>query len=246
MSEEPRPRATLEDVWRERDAWALEARKAKKRQTKTRLAALSLGFTGALFGTIAGFVAGYALVPPWDQASSVLGILSAIMIALGGYLGRELLTPDRETGWARARLLAEALQQECWRYQMRVPPYDGFRAHEALRARAEEMTRNRGLERPPVKMDEEVEPPTPSNVRTLHLRTRPENNDRRQDTGQRSDRMSDNQRRYLYRLLSEHGYEGEQATFMLCESAGVGSIADITKIRASQLIDTWKKEVAGA
>ena len=163
MSEDAhRPRATLEDVWRERDAWALEAGAGKKRQTNARLAALCLGVTGAFLGTLAGLVSGFGA--DWSEAATALGISSAIMIAIGGYMGRELLTPERETGWARARLLAEALQRECWLYQMRVPPYDDERSHEALRARAEEMARNRGLERPPVRIDAGVEPPVAGTV----------------------------------------------------------------------------------
>jgi hypothetical protein len=94
----------------------------------------------------------------------VLGIMSAILIALSGYFGRELLTPEKETRWARARLLAEALKRECWRYLACVPPYDGGRAHEELRARVEELSRNRGLERPAVSPREGSSPPTVASI----------------------------------------------------------------------------------
>ena len=62
----------------------------------------------------------------------------------------------------------------------------------------------------------------------------------------RSTRMSEAQRRLLYRLLSEAGFEGDEATEMLCKTGEVASIDDITKRKASELIDGWKQEVARA
>lgn len=53
-------------------------------------------------------------------------------------------------------------------------------------------------------------------------------------------RMTESQRRLLYRMLSEHGYEGDEATQALCEAAQVRNVADISRARASQLIDHWK------
>lgn len=161
MTGSSRPRATLEDVWRERDAWARAAREGKRKQESSRMAALTLGVAGALLGTVAGFAS--SLDSP-EGVGRTLGVLSAILIALGGYFGRELLTPERESRWARARLLVEAWKRECWRYVMGVPPYDGPSAHRELRTRVEEMARNRGLERPPTLREALVEPPSPASI----------------------------------------------------------------------------------
>ena len=59
--------------------------------------------------------------------------------------------------------------------------------------------------------------------------------------------MTDNQRRLLYRMLSDRGFEGQQATDALLHAAEVNDLRNITKDDASMLIDTWKRdEAAGA
>ena len=55
-------------------------------------------------------------------------------------------------------------------------------------------------------------------------------------------RMTENQRRWLYRSLADRGFEGEQATTALCRAAEVRNVGDITKSVASALIDAWKRE----
>lgn len=55
-------------------------------------------------------------------------------------------------------------------------------------------------------------------------------------------RMTENQRRWLYRALADRGFEGEQATTALCRAAEVRNVGDITKSMASALIDAWKRE----
>ena len=91
----------------------------------------------------------------------------------------------------------------------------------------------------------------PDNVRPFQVRGRgnQQHQPERQGSGTqnaRSTRMSEAQRRLLYRLLSEAGFEGEDATDMLCKTGGVSSIDEITKRKASELIDGWKREVERA
>ncbi len=63
---------------------------------------------------------------------------------------------------------------------------------------------------------------------------------RRDDSrDERPPAMTDNQRRYLFRLLADEGYEGTAAGMRLCDAAGVESLRDITKAKASSLIDEW-------
>lgn len=147
--------STVLEVWKQREAWDLESVAGKKRQARARLIALWLGVAGALLGTSAGLVPAGAPGPA-GATGPVLGVLSALAIALGGYFGRELLTPERETEWARARILAEALTRECLRYMMQVRPYGGADRAAILRTRSAALIANVGLERGPVPADDEV------------------------------------------------------------------------------------------
>jgi hypothetical protein len=65
---------------------------------------------------------------------------------------------------------------------------------------------------------------------------------RRGDREPPGGRMTENQRRWLYRALADRGFEGEQATTALCRAAEVRNVGDITKSVASALIDAWKRE----
>lgn len=58
----------------------------------------------------------------------------------------------------------------------------------------------------------------------------------------RDNRASEAQIRYLYRMLAERGFEGEQATFALCEAAQVRQVSEITREDASALIEVWKQD----
>lgn len=60
----------------------------------------------------------------------------------------------------------------------------------------------------------------------------------------RASRMTDAQRRLLFRVLAEHGYTGDEAVERLLASAGVDDLQKITKSRASQLIDAWRSNEA--
>ena len=81
----------------------------------------------------------------------------------------------------------------------------------------------------------------PDNVRSL-----PPRRERRSPVSPRGDTrsnaMSQAQRRLLFRILAEHGYEGDEATQVLCHAAEVESLDEITKRQASSLIDAWKND----
>jgi hypothetical protein len=49
--------------------------------------------------------------------------------------------------------------------------------------------------------------------------------------------MSDAQKRYIFRLLAEQGYEGDAAYLYLMKACEVSSLAEITKQEASGLIE---------
>lgn len=140
------PTATVEEVWRLRSAWAATSRSGKKRQDSARYWSLLLSVLGALLSAVATVsdLVGLAVIQPW------VATLAAVLVATAAYLGKELVTQDRETEWARARILGEALKRECWKCLMSVPPYHEADAGEQLRRRAAEYSSNVGLDREPI------------------------------------------------------------------------------------------------
>jgi hypothetical protein len=146
--------AVILEVWRQRDAWSRESSSAKKRQEASRRAALSLGFAGAVCGTLAA-----QPIELFKAQSTLLGIMAALLVALSGFLGRELLSSDQESQWSQGRILAEALQRECWLYLTRCTPYAASDRAEQLRTRCAALLANLGLERGPITASSKVEVP---------------------------------------------------------------------------------------
>lgn len=56
-------------------------------------------------------------------------------------------------------------------------------------------------------------------------------------TGTGNDPMTENQRRYLFRILAEHGVTGDIAHDYLVQTFGAGSLKEVTKKEASDLIE---------
>ena len=56
-------------------------------------------------------------------------------------------------------------------------------------------------------------------------------------SGTGNDPMTENQRRYLFRILAEHGVTGDIAHDYLVQTFGVGSLKEVTKREASDLIE---------
>jgi hypothetical protein len=55
--------------------------------------------------------------------------------------------------------------------------------------------------------------------------------------GSQSEKMTDAQRRYIFRLLAERGIEGEQANQHLLELSGSSSAGEINRAKASEIIE---------
>jgi hypothetical protein len=106
----------------------------KSRYDRARNASLALGALAAIAGTLTPFLKGTDLAKP-------LGILSAALIAIGGWIGKEFLTPMGETEWAKLRLRAEGLTREVWRAAMGVPPYSGPDAAELLESETSKLSK---------------------------------------------------------------------------------------------------------
>ncbi len=109
----------LLESWKIRNGWAAAARAGKRAQESARSWALGLGVLGAGLGAIAA-----PAVAPEGVPEGLLAIVAAFVLAIAAYFGREFLTTERETAWAEARAVAEAIARECWRCAAAIPPYD--------------------------------------------------------------------------------------------------------------------------
>jgi len=58
-------------------------------------------------------------------------------------------------------------------------------------------------------------------------------------------RMTDAQKRYLFRILAEHGIEGDEAHDKLKDIFQVESLKEITKLEASKMIERLLEETKG-
>lgn len=145
----PSPTPVLDAVWLESRAWSAESRVRKNRLSEWRNVALGLGVGAAAVGVAASQVSDIPLALARNPMTSTgLSLASTLLVGLAGLVGREILSPDSERRWAEARILAEGLKREVWRYLMRVDPYAGADADEILATRAAELRANRSLGEP--------------------------------------------------------------------------------------------------
>lgn len=141
---------TARVAWLEYQQWAHTSRTLKTTFEKKKQWAIALPILGVLLATIAGQLGGTPDGNAPEVGSSIsigsgIGLVGAMLLAVGGYFGRVFLTAENEQLWVRARYLAEALKREVWLYLMRVPPYDTDSRNETLDAKASELTTGRGL-----------------------------------------------------------------------------------------------------
>ena len=115
----PEPAKALEYAWGEYRAWAATSRQKKKEISTWRFRVLVLTVLGALLGTVSSQIAGLQANVSW-----IIGIIAGLLIAIATYLGQEILKPDQERLWIRARSLAEALKAETFLFRTSAPPYD--------------------------------------------------------------------------------------------------------------------------
>ena len=78
-----------------------------------------LTILGALFGTVSSQIAGFQANIAW-----VSGLMGGIFIAIATYFCQEILKPEQECAWVRARSVAEALKSEIFLFRTGTPPYD--------------------------------------------------------------------------------------------------------------------------
>jgi hypothetical protein len=117
----------LEHFWGQYRVWAETARKHQKVLNAWRIRVLLLGVAAAV---ISAFSDPRAL--PWPEGwptlgvpRSALGVAGGVLLGLTAFLTRELLGPEREGRWLRARAAAEAFKREGYLLAAGAPPYGG-------------------------------------------------------------------------------------------------------------------------
>lgn len=125
--QEEKRRAALEHFWGQYKAWDETALKHQKALSAWRLRVLLLGVAAAVLGAASDpravpWPEGWAT---WGVPRSAFGVAGGVVLGLAAFLTRELLGPEREGGWLRARAAAEAYKREGYLLAAGVPPYDG-------------------------------------------------------------------------------------------------------------------------
>lgn len=117
-------KSALESIWGRYRVWAATSRAAKAKLSRWRRVVLTLGIAGGVVGALSA-----QQEIPWDRIwpplPKALGIASAALLGLAAYFSKEILSPDDETRWLRARSAAEGFKREAYLLLARVPPYDG-------------------------------------------------------------------------------------------------------------------------
>jgi hypothetical protein len=115
----PAQAKALEYAWGEYRVWAATSRHKKAEIFSWKFRVLVLTILGALLGTVSSRLSGIS-----DPAAWIMGIVGGGLVALATYFGREILSPDQERLWIRARSMAEALKAESFLFRTGATPYD--------------------------------------------------------------------------------------------------------------------------
>jgi hypothetical protein len=95
-----------------------------------RVAVVVLTAAGALLGVLAAQLGSVGGMLPW--LPKALGLAAAAAVGLAGYFGKEILSPDRERQWVRARAIAEACKSQAFRFATATEPYVDAEADQHL------------------------------------------------------------------------------------------------------------------
>lgn len=136
----PAHASSLEYGWGEYRVWAATAREQRSAMFSWRFRVLILSIAGAVFGTLSHQLtdAGFAAAGLFSL-STMFGLLSGVSIALAAFFSKEILSPERERRWVRARSVAEALKSETYLFRTGAPPYDTPDAAGRLVQRVQEL-----------------------------------------------------------------------------------------------------------
>ena len=116
-------KSALEHIWGQYRVWAATSRAYKAKLSRWRRVVLALGVAGGVVGVLSSQQWLWEGLRP--ELPKALGVISAALLALAAYFSKEILSPDDEGRWIRARAAAEAFKREAYLLRARVPPYDG-------------------------------------------------------------------------------------------------------------------------
>ena len=129
MSDSSSPKESNRDsalafTWGQYRVFAATSRALKAELSAWRHRVLILSIAGAILGSLCQQSTGWGLAGgKFSWLPTSFGILSAIVLGLAAYFGKEILNPERERKWVRARSMAEALKAEAY-ISANASPYD--------------------------------------------------------------------------------------------------------------------------
>lgn len=153
--------AGLNHSWEKYKTLSAISRNIKNEYIKWSKVVFGLGILGAIFGTLAQE---FQSTVSTDTGPKILGGLSALCLGLAGYFSKEILNPQTQKDWIRARSMAESIKSQIYLYLSRTSPYDNENPHSLLVEKTAALNLYDG-ELPTVQLTEEE--------KTKHLPTEP-------------------------------------------------------------------------
>lgn len=116
--------SALAYAWGQYRVYAHTSRNRKAKLTSWRRWVLILGIAGAFFGVLCQQAIQFEFDQTiWEKLPTFLGSLSALAFGLATYFGKELISPEQEREWIRARSIAESLKTEVYKFLTNTTPY---------------------------------------------------------------------------------------------------------------------------
>jgi hypothetical protein len=162
--------SALAFTWGQYRVFAATSRALKAELSAWRLRVLILSITGAILGTLCQQSTAWGLAGgKFSWLPNFFGILSAVALGSAAYFGKELLNPEKERNWVRARSMAESLKAESYLFATNAHPYDKDDAIDQLFARTEELLESAGnLRTETISADEKRKRLIPVNISSEH------------------------------------------------------------------------------
>lgn len=120
-------KSALEYLWGQYKVWDETSEAHRKSQARSRPLMLLLGIAGGVLGALStpGALPFVPAFEHWAKPPAAFGIVGGILLGLAAFFTRELLSPERERRWVRARSVAEAFKREAFLVAAQAPPHDG-------------------------------------------------------------------------------------------------------------------------
>jgi hypothetical protein len=134
--------ALVARIWESRCRWSEAGNAARDGVRFWRIAQLALAVLGSILAAAAASLPAAAGVE--ETTARALALLSAIALALVGFVQVHFLSPKRIEGWVRLRSVSEGLKSEVCRFRARARPYEADPNGRLLAQRAAELEQSAG------------------------------------------------------------------------------------------------------